>query len=153
MQTARRNLLAATFVACVFTLSVAGPNAAEEAAIRKQIAITTTKGIEGITVPDYVFWSGAYKRPSIGAPKAADLRPGEGSIPDRVPGSEKRTTNVQRIVIADSKDLAYEYSRFTLAYDTKGGKHISFPGAGLRVWQKQSGEWKIAAMFMRPYDE
>ena len=70
-----------------------------------------------------------------------------------LPGSQKGKTDVQRIVIADSKDLAYEYSKFTLTFDTKDGKHFNFDGGTLRVWQKQGGEWKIAAMFLRPYDE
>lgn len=152
MQTTRL-LLAATFVASVFTLSAAGPNAAEEAAIRKQIAAMDANGIDGVANPDYVSWSGAYKKPSIGRRDISNARTGEGSVPNRVPGSQKGTTNVQRIVVAESKDLAYEYSTFTLAYDTKDGKHSSFDGGSLRVWQKQGGEWRIAAWFSRAFEE
>src|SRR5271168_4143723 len=104
MQTARRNLLAATFVASVFTLAAAGPNAAEEAAIRKQITAMDTKGVEGLVLPDVISWSGAYKKPSIGRPDKANARTGEGNLASRVPESQRATTNVQRIVVADSKD-------------------------------------------------
>jgi hypothetical protein len=37
-----------------------------------------------------------------------------------------------------------------MEFDTKEGKHIKFDGAGLRVWQKQGGEWKQVAMTLPP---
>jgi len=40
-----------------------------------------------------------------------------------------------------------------LEYDLGSGEHVSFDTGILRVWQKQGGEWKIAAFFVRPYDK
>jgi ketosteroid isomerase-like protein len=131
----------------------AGNNAEEEAAIRKVIAALDAKGnAPDVSLPDAVFWSGAYKKPFIRSSEKAEPRGGEGSIGERVPGSQKTKTEPIRIVVADSHDLAYEYSKFTLEFDMKSGKHDRFEGGLLRVWQKQGGEWKQAAVFMRPYE-
>jgi hypothetical protein len=128
----------------------AGNNAAEEAAIRKQIA-AYDMGTRGLGLPDQVFWSGAYKRPTVGNEKGEPAE-GANSIPNRVSGSQKNKTEVIRIVVADSGDLAYEYSKSTLEFDLKSGEHHSSMTGLLRVWQKQDGNWRIAAFFARPYD-
>jgi ketosteroid isomerase-like protein len=47
--------------------------------------------------------------------------------------------------------LAYEFSNSTLSFDLKSGSKESFPTSLLRVWKKEDGQWKIAAMFARPH--
>jgi ketosteroid isomerase-like protein len=143
------------FIVCFFVmgLSGAGSNSAEEAAIRKAIALSDEKGRAAVALPDAVFWSGAYKRPII-SPDKGQPRTGEGSISDRVPGSQIIKTEPIRIVVSDSKDLAYEYSKSTLEFITKtSGKHEKLNIGLLRVWQKQGGEWREAAIFTHPYEE
>ncbi|HYA17917.1 MAG TPA: hypothetical protein VEF06_10645 [Bryobacteraceae bacterium] len=125
----------------------AGTNAAEEAAIRKLITSSATPP----RLADHIFWSGAYRRPTVGNEKA-EPSVGPGSIENRVPSSQKSTTQPIRIVVADSRDLAYEYSKSTLEYDLKAGGHFKADTGLLRVWQKQDGTWKEAAIFVRPYD-
>jgi ketosteroid isomerase-like protein len=129
----------------------AGTNAADETAIRKQIAANDVGTGAGLSLPDAVFWSAALKRPKVGNEKGEPTI--DRAAEDRVPGSQKSTTTVIRVVVADSHDLAYEYSTSNFAYDVKGGKHVSFDRGLLRVWQKQGGDWKIAAFFVRPYDK
>jgi len=132
----------------------AGTNAPEEAAIRKLIAAYDEPGgnAKAPRLPDYIFWSGAFKRPFVAPEKGVPFT-GARSVPNRVPVSQKAKTEVIRIVVADSRDLAYEYSKSTLEFDLKTGQHVnSFDAGVLRVWQKQGADWKIAATFMRPYD-
>ncbi len=127
----------------------AGSNAAEEAAIRKLIAAGDQTGRSaGPAMADGIFWSGQFKRPIVGTEKGERF-PGAD---DRVAGSQKTKTEPIRIVIADSRDLAYEYSKGTFEFDRKSGEHVSFDLGLLRVWQKEGGGWKVAATFMRPYD-
>jgi len=76
----------------------------------------------------------------------------ECNVANRVPGSGRLRTEPVRIVISQSRDLAYEYSKFTFEFDRKDGVHVSFTAGLLRVWQKQDVEWKQAAVFARPYD-
>lgn len=45
---------------------------------------------------------------------------------NRVPGSQKSKSDVIRIVVADSRDLAYVYAKSTLDYDPKSGEHVRF---------------------------
>lgn len=125
----------------------AGSNAAEEAAIRKLITSSATPP----RLADHVFWSGAYPRPSVGDEKVEPFG-GPGGIENRVPGSQRSMTLPIRIIVADSKDLAYEYSKSTLEFDLKAGGHRKVETGILRVWQKQDGTWKEAASFIRPYD-
>jgi hypothetical protein len=100
---------------------------------------------------DLIFWSGAYKRLIVGNEKG-EFVPGECGVQGRVPKSQKSTTDPVRIVVSDSHDLAYEYSKGTLQLETKEGKHQNIERGILRVWQKVAGEWKEAAVFARPYD-
>ena len=96
---------------------------AEEAAIRALIA--NPQQIK--YTEDRIFWSGAYKRPIVGAAK------GE-SFSDEALGQRRNPVNhtdVQRIEVAASGDMAYEFSS---------------------VWKKVAGEWKVAVMFVRPLD-
>ena len=130
----------------------AGTNAADEAAIRKLIATAdqVSSSITGISrLPNGIFWSGAIKRPIVGSQKGIPMDPSDA--PNRV--SQKTRMEPQRIVVADSRDLAYEYSTGTLEYDLANGDHKTKEVALLRVWQKQSGQWKQTALFSRAFDE
>jgi ketosteroid isomerase-like protein len=95
-----------------------------------------------------IFWSGAYKRPTIGAEKREEM-PGAEISKRR---NEKITTDVQRIEVAASGDLAYEFSYGTVDYDPSGPaqRHVAFRTGLLRVWKKVDGDWKVAAVFVRP---
>ncbi len=117
----------------------------EEAAIRAAIAAGQEKPTD-----DQIFWSGPYKRPFI-RPEKGDAFPDE-DFSKRV--NEQFTTDVQRIEVAASGDLGYEFSYETLAYDLAGtpAQHVAFKIGVLRVWKKVGGEWRVAALFARPLD-
>ena len=147
--------LAAGLLALVSTeLKAAGSNADEEAAIRQIIAAHDQKGgggLEGVPqLADRVIWTGSAKRPMVGDEKEQLLS--TSSVPNRVPGHTTIKTEPIRIVIADSRDLAYEYGKVTTEFDLKSGEHVKLEAGMLRVWQKQDGNWKEAAVFTRPYD-
>jgi ketosteroid isomerase-like protein len=99
---------------------------------------------------DAIFWSGAYKRPFV-LPDTGETFP-EDDFGTR--NNVKSSIDVQRIEVAASGDLAYEFSYGTLEYDqaTTPPKHEAFKVGMLRVWKKVNGEWKVAAAFMRPLD-
>jgi len=118
----------------------------DEAAIRAAIASEHTQYTD-----DAIFWSGAFKRPFV-RPEKGEEFPGE-EISKR--SNEKNTTDVQRIEVAASGDLAYEFSYGTVEYDLAGPtpQHVAFKIALLRAWKKVNGEWKVAALFARPLDD
>ncbi len=89
--------------------------------------------------------SGAIPRPIIG--REALLRTRE----DIVKGTPNRTTktNVERLVVSKSGDMAYEFANFTTAYGAPDKNRTSFNGSHLRVWRKVDGEWKVDASFAR----
>ncbi len=147
--------LAVALLAFVFSdLRGAGSDAAEEAAIRKIIAAHDQKGgggLEGVPqLEDRVIWTGSAKRPMVGDEKEQLLS--ASSVLNRVPGHTTIKTEPIRIVIAESRDLAYEYGKVTTEFDLKSGEHVKLEAGLLRVWQKQDGNWKEAAVFTRPYD-
>ena len=157
MSPTRKLIVAVSLVALGFFavgLSIgrgAGSNAVEEAAIRKIIAAALTASTMP-QLPDHIFWSGPIKRPTVGDEKA-EPKDYPNAIGNRVPGSQKARIEPIRIVVADSRDLAYEYSKGTVEFDLKAGGHVRADTGVLRVWQKQGGEWKVAASFARPYDQ
>jgi ketosteroid isomerase-like protein len=118
---------------------------ADEAAIRALIA-QRDAGTPLPATSDRVLWLGSFQKPIVGD-EAPALRTHERGIENRVPNSTKNGTTVRRIVVAESGDLAYEYSDGTLDFDLKDGSHVSSPNSTLRVWQKQDGQWKMAAGF------
>jgi len=97
-----------------------------------------------------VFWSGAYQRPVMEGEQAIPRQPQPGrpgAIEERVPNSQKTRTTVRRIVVTEASDMAYEYSDSNLTVDLKAGGQVSIQTFVLRVWQKDAGQWKVAAVF------
>jgi hypothetical protein len=119
---------------------------AEDAAIRMLI----NQGDRPPSTDDRIAWSGAQKRPSVGS-RAGEPFPGV-DIEKRKNSKSRRT--VQRLEVAASGDMAWEYSLGSLDYDLVGPppRHVSFEQGILRVWKKVGGQWKVAASFVRPLD-
>jgi ketosteroid isomerase-like protein len=119
----------------------------EEAAIRAIIA----SGQAPKTTDDAIFWTGASPRPSIGSNRTPSYP--EAMVEKRK--NNKSSFDAQRIEVAASGDLAYDFSLGHLEYDIDitPPRHVSFDRGILRVWKKDHGEWKVAATFARPLDE
>ena len=102
---------------------------------------------------DFIYWSGPLARPQIHPVDPAT--PAPAAVQQRVPGSFKQVTDVVRLEVAKSGDLAYEFSNFKAEYLLKDqpGKPVQFTGSILRVWKKESGGWKMAAQFQRPHED
>ena len=154
-----RALAAAAVLTSLASSAEAQSQSADERAIRELIA-RYDKGESVTRTGDVIVWTGEFKRPTVGpqTPEAlpADQRPSSARIPgspsERVPGSRRRVTTPVRIEIATSGDLAYEFSNSELSFDLKNAeREVAIPASVLRVWKKDGGQWKIAAMFARPH--
>ncbi len=153
-----RTLAAAAVVAAMAISTAAQTPSADERAIRDLIA----RYDRGESVPrtdDVIVWTGEFKRPTIGSqqsePLPADQRPSSARAPgaasERVPNSRRRVTTPVRIEIAQSGDLAYEFSNSEVVFDLQNGeRETAVPASVLRVWKKDRWQWKLAAMFARP---
>ena len=98
---------------------------------------------------DAIFVSGAYPRPIIGRQQREAARPRQEEIARSRP-NQSRKSEVQRLVVSQSGDMAYEFGNFTISYDAPDKKRAGFNGSYLRVWRKIGGEWKVDAFFARP---
>lgn len=116
---------------------------AEDAAIRMLV----NGAVRPPSTDDRIAWTGAQKRPSVGSSQGELFSADEVS---RRKNSKSRQT-IQRLEIAASGDMAWEYTLGSLDYDLDG-RHVSFEQGILRVWKKVGGQWKIAASFVRPLD-
>lgn len=154
-----RTLAAAAVLASIAISAEAQSQSADERAIRDLIA-RYDKGESVTRTDNEIFWTGEFKRPTVGSQKRealpADQRPSSARVPGspsaRVPGSRRRVTTPVRIEIAKSGDLAYEFSNSELSFDLKNGeREAAIPSSVLRVWKKDGGQWRIAAMFARPH--
>jgi ketosteroid isomerase-like protein len=147
----KENAMNRVMVFCVLLLVIGAPSLraadvkAEEAAIRAEIASGYQKHTD-----DAIQWTGPLKRPAIFPDKGEEFPGHEYS--KRI--NPKYTTDVQRIDVAASGDLAYEFSYGNVEYDLAGPPqtHRAFKTGVLRVWKKIDGQWKVAAMFARPLD-
>ena len=137
------------FVTVVSPAGAAADRAGDEAAIRGLIA-QLDAGKQVPRTAKRVFWSGAFERPVLDG-ETAIPRKDDAGIENRVPDSQRSQTTVRRVVVSDAGDMAYEYSAASLSFDLKSGKHVSFTNSSLRVWQKESGQWKLAASFSFPH--
>jgi hypothetical protein len=156
-----RTLTAAAVLASIAISAEAQSPSADERAIRDLIA-RYDKGESVTPTDDVIFWTGDFKRPTVGSLRGeaipADQRPSSARVPGspsaRVPGSRRRVTTPVRIDIATSGDLAYEFSNSELVFDLQNGEpETAIPASVLRVWKKDGGQWKIAAMFARPHHQ
>ena len=151
--------LAATVALAAIALSAAAQTpSADERAIRDLIA-RYDKGESVPRTDDVIVWTGEFKRPAIGSQKGevlpADQRPSSARVPgaasERVPNSRRRVTTPVRIEVAQSGDLAYEFSNSEVVFDLKNSqRETAVPASVLRVWKKDGAQWKMAAMFARP---
>jgi ketosteroid isomerase-like protein len=93
---------------------------------------------------DAYYFTGALDQPVVG--KAA-----HDSAMKAVEESRQnlQTTPLRpdRVVVAPSGDMAYEYGTEHVSFDERaGGKHRDFTTAYLRVWRAVDGQCKIAAL-------
>lgn len=124
---------------------------ADEVAIRELIRRQDEGQRVGRT-PSFVFSSGITPRPLSGKALQAFERGQAQKIYAKRPNSTTRTM-VRRIVVAGSRDLAYEYSEFRIDWDDAGGARTGFNGSLLRVWRKVGGAWLQDASFLRPHEK
>jgi len=139
----------AVLVVCFGGVSLFAQTPSTEQRIRDLVAkYDTDHDVSKVFEEEAVFWSGAFAKPQTASvptdPADRLAAPGRKNVVQK--------TDVQRIVVAKSEDMAYEYSTFVLSFDDDEG-HKERIGAVLRVWRKTGAEWKIAAMFHRPYGQ
>lgn len=104
----------------------------------------------GAPVPadDMYFFSAALERPVVGT-AAIDNAGGRISA-DREKESYGQL-KPDRIVVAPSGDMAYEYGTENIKFDErKSGKHFDFTAAYLRVWKAVDGSCRVAAQMQQP---
>lgn len=154
-----RAFAAAAVLASIAIPAEAQSQSADERAIRDLIA-RYDQGEPGQRTDDAILWSGEFKQPVVGSqkpdPLPADERPSSARVPgapsERVPRSRRRVTTPVRIEIAQSGDLAYEFSHSELRFALQNGEEeTAIPSSVLRVWKKVGGQWKTVAMFARPH--
>lgn len=56
----------------------------------------------------------------------------------------------ERIVVAASNDLAYEYGNQTMSWDKPEGGRFEGQGAYIRIWRKVNNAWLLEAFMARP---
>jgi len=130
-----------------------GSQSADEQAIREAIARYDKGERNTIMASDRVFWSDATRRPTVGSEQGEESPNIRVPLATRVPNSQRNKTMPAHIEVAKSGDLAYEYSNGELSVDTKDSRHLVMPQGILRVWRKEAGQWKIAAMFTRVIED
>lgn len=127
------------------------PAAAQNGPCTEQ-SVKTESAKQNVNFADDVYvFSGALDKPVVGkaaadkafAPVAAGRKNvnKDASVPDR-------------IVVATSGEMAYEYGTEKASYDDRDtGKHVEFTAAYLRVWKAVDGSCKLAAEIFEPEEK
>ena len=130
--------------------SILAPSALAQNGACTEHAIRTAASTENkdmATTDDIYFFSGALEKPVIG--KAESDKAFAAVAAERK--NEEYTTTPDRIVIAHSADMAYEYGTGRVIFDeAKSGKHEAFPAAYLRVWKSVDSSCRVAAAMFEP---
>lgn len=132
-------------LAVSLALAIGAPAQPLTAQSSDETAIRQLRPESAAYTDDAFFFSGAYARPIIGSQArktAPPPRHGEHK-------NFKATDTIQKLQIAKSGDLAYAYGSSLVSFEGSA----PFEAAFLRVYRKEGGKWKIAAMFARPLDE
>jgi len=107
----------------------------DEATIRGLIA-ALDRGERVAVLEDNVFWSGAYQKPSVGKAEA----PRRSNRGEREPGTDRAVTTVVKLEVANSGDMAWEFSNAEVTFTFQDGKKNTFTRSILRVWRKDAGQ-------------
>jgi hypothetical protein len=98
---------------------------------------------------NFIYATGRTPRPLIGR---KELETFEQSLkPNTASKILKRSTKTEmkRLVVAQSGDLAYDFGDVVFTDETVEGKVTSFNSSYLRTWRKIKGEWLVDAIFVR----
>jgi ketosteroid isomerase-like protein len=140
------------FVICSGATAQAQKSKTDETMLRDLISRADREPNVIKRTDDTIFVSGALARPLVGKQERAAMQSKMGEVnQQRINQIQK--TELVRLVIAKSKDMAYDFGNFTLSYDTPDKKHVEFTGSYLRIWRKVKGEWMTEAFFARPNEE
>ncbi|MFN7117690.1 MAG: YybH family protein [Saprospiraceae bacterium] len=117
----------------------------DEQQIRNLIKTENDGGGAPKVTNDVFYWPGIIDSPVVGKQnweaKSKELRQARPNTKfNRVP---------ERLVVSESKDLAYEYGYQTTGWDKPEGGRAETKGYYLRVWRKVNGEWLLEGFFAR----
>ena len=126
--------------------AVAQGPACSEPRIREALQKGTYYGTD-----DAFFWSGAYDKPLIGSIEIDEAY--KKFLTETPRKNEVKAQHTERIFVAKSGDMAYEYGTGEMSFDDlRTGKHLAFENAYLRVWKSVNGDCRVAATMIRPID-
>lgn len=132
------------FVAIVvFIACLAYPMLGQNGKCTEEIIKAQAKNREKPETDDLYFFSSAYNEPVIGK---ESLRKAGQEVVAKRKNIHTESDKAERIVVAPSGDMAYEYGTRRLSFDEiDSGKHYDLINAYLRVWRVDKGECKTAA--------
>jgi len=96
-----------------------------------------------------IFVSGAYERPFIRNQEGPDIKQRQEQLQKERLNFKARAA-IERLVVAKSGDMAYEFGNGTLDWDKADGSHTHLDNSYLRVWRKNGQDWLVDAFFARP---
>jgi len=112
----------------------------------KSIQDQSAKADASVWADDSYFYSRALDHPVVG--KANQDRAMKEVSAKRK--NEKYEDQVERTVVSPAGDMAYQYGKSHVVFDTDDQKHMDFYALFVRVWKAADGQCKIAAMMAQP---
>jgi ketosteroid isomerase-like protein len=135
------------FLVALFALPVVAQNGP---CSEQSIKNVNTAHESSVLAKDMYFFSGALKEPVVGTPPADKAF---APIAASRQNEKQDPMKADRIVVAPSGDMAYEYGTAHMSFDSKKEGHVDFTAAYLRVWKTVDGKCKIAAEMFEPENQ
>ncbi|MBB1284803.1 nuclear transport factor 2 family protein [Flavisolibacter sp. BT320] len=133
----------------ILGLLVMAQNTSDEQAIRSLIDKERAGDATVIKRTDNsVFASGRFVRPIIGKPDEEQVKEDADAVANRK--NQKITSKTNRLEVAKSGDLAYEFGEYKLEFDTLSNEHVVIDGTYVRTWKKIDGQWMVDLHYVRP---
>ena len=145
-------LLVLGFVLGGFAVSAVQPISSDERTLRALVA-DVERGGEMPFAAAAVVWPAVFKRPVVWGEGSLELIEGFKSIES--PSNSRSTFRIRKVEVAQSGDLAYEFSERThnlqIRQPSGAMEAVVSTVSVLRVWKKVNGQWQQAAKFERTH--
>ena len=135
-----------TLLLCLIGGMALAQTTADERAIRQLVNQQNNGQVPHATY-SIINWPGPYNRPHIGKKQYDDFVNVAKQLALSQPTSHT-SRRIERLTIAKSADVAYEYGTISR---TSGDAGESSTSAYLRTWRKENGQWLMDAVFQRPF--
>jgi hypothetical protein len=122
----------------------------DEEIIRGLVQAENSSGEAPKFTDNVIYVSGAYPQPLTSLEQLTAARTQRAALNQPRP-NESSTCEIGRLVVAEARDMAYEFGKLTLRWDSPAGHRTGLDATYVRIWRKLGGEWMVEVSIVHPH--